>query len=202
MRKLSYFIIMSEFKIDTNRLKILSKDFIGIQKNSCLKFSFQFQTVNVRCFYSLDSDLESFQIILFKDELYYLKPINLGKISLYLDGIPPDLLDCIKDEKGKLDSFYKKLFEIINNGQPELSNYDDGDYTRTVKSTNCKILPFFKGLRKVNMTEKQFEIIHSSLGIDKGILYKIKKLGYTVVTTSEKKEEKNFYSELNRYDIT
>lgn len=153
--------------------------------NNFIKFSYIFNGINVRCYYSRSiNGLPSFQLVIFNGENYYFKPINLNSDqsdfdNKYLDSIQKVLLKSIL-VNGTLETFYNNLRKKLNsNNFEEISYLKDKELRKAVslikKSNIVKIKPFFSHLAKRKMSIKQFELVQNSLFIPKEDLNSIRK---------------------------
>lgn len=185
--------------------KVLNKCKNFKKEESCVKFNFDYNSLSIRAYFSLLYGRKCFSLIIFSEEKYYFKPMNINNLQInpqdkYLNNIPPELLSYLLDEESSLKRFYKTLCDVVNRAEFRCCNYNlDRDYKKAVsymeKKYNNEVKPFFSHLAKKNMSDEQFYRLIFSLDFDSSLVEKIRRLGFTICTTYYIDRAKDFYSE-------
>lgn len=192
-------------------LNILRKKYQKHYRNNnnsqnCIKLHYQYNCINVNLYFdAYDINLPAAFMILTDKKLYYITSLNVNHLeekNQYIDEIPNQLLEKIKDKNNKLATFYDDMRKHIRNDEFRNTTYNDIIFKNTVKyNKHEENNPFFYHLREVHMTSKQFNKLFSNLNISKETLIKVQKEGFTIVTTSDPSKRKDFYEELKNKGI-
>ncbi|HEG2582159.1 TPA: DNA repair protein Rad50 [Campylobacter lari] len=196
---------------DISILDFLLKKYndIKCKKNdSCIKLHYQYHNVRVNLYFNgYDKNYPSSFMILSNEKSYYITTFNVDHFdekNQYLKEIPDPMLNLIKDNNGKLISFYNEMRIQIKKGNFENINCGYGKiFTDIIKVNKNKetVKPFFHYLRIGQMSSKHFKKLSYSTNLSKEILMKIQRAGFTIVTTSNFLEAKDFSAELKRCNI-
>ncbi|EPH6130062.1 DNA repair protein Rad50 [Campylobacter lari] len=180
-----------------------------MQKNdSCIKLHYQYHNVRVNLYFNgYDKNYPSSFMILSNEKSYYITTFNVDHFdekNQYLKKIPNPILNLINDNENTLISFYNEMRRRIKKDNFQYINYsNDRIFTNTIKFNKNEETgnPFFRYLRKGQMSSKHFKKLIYSTNLSKEILMKIQQAGFTIVTTSNFLEAKYFSAELKRCSI-
>lgn len=174
---------------------------------TAIKNYFQYKKVNVNVYFdAYDKSNLSMCLILNFEKEYYYTSLNINNTKIrkeHLEKIPPNILSAILDENNELDGFYNSIEINIKNGNFTTINYKkDTFFKNTLSFSNHrKDLPFIRGIRRVQMTDKTFKNLNETVGIDINILKQIKDCNMTLVRTDDPKLRKNITLILEELNI-
>lgn len=164
---------------------------------TAIKYYFQYEKVNVNVYFdAYDKSNLSMCLILNYEKEYYYTSLNVNNTKIkteYLEKIPINILSKILDENKQLNNFYHSIESHIENAKFKIINYkDDILFKNTLSfSSHRKDLPFIRGIRKAQMTDKTFKNLNETMGIDINILKQIKGCNMTLVRADDPKLRKN-----------
>ncbi|MCV3481579.1 DNA repair protein Rad50 [Campylobacter lari] len=196
---------------DISILDFLLKKYNDIQYKrleNCIKLYYQYHNVNVNLYFNgYDKNYPSAFMILSNEKSYHITTFNVDNFdekNQYLKKIPNPILNLINDNENTLISFYNEMRRRIKKDNFQYINYsNDRIFTNTIKFNKNEETgnPFFHYLRIGQMSSKQFKKLSYSTNLSKEILMKIQRAGFTIVTTSNFLEAKDFSAELKRCNI-
>jgi len=176
----------------------LLKEYRGLtfpKETTAIKYWFQYKNVNINIFFdAFDKLSPSLSMVLIYNKSYYYTSLNIKNTEIskeYLAEIPPDMLKQILDNN-ILDSFFNSIDEHIAKEKAIYINYiNDKIFKNTLKYYKKRNdLPFLSGIRRVPMSDKMFNILSETMGIDRTILQQIQEHGITLIRTSDPNRRK------------
>lgn len=168
----------------------------GGSKNICIKYSFDYNTVNVNLYFDMfDSKIKTLNLVLRYEKNYYFTTLNVSKIEIptqYLKEVPSDILTKIMDDNNRLTSFFLKLNEYVKKNKPNIANYSkDYSFKNALKyNKNEENKPFLFCLRRVRMKDETLSLLMKTMDIPVYILKLIQSNGMTLVRTDKIKYRK------------
>ena len=181
--------MIKKLEYEYNKLS-LKKEF------TCIKYYYVFNSVHVNIYFDCyDKNCPAFNLILNYGKDYYFTPLNIKNNSLeskYLTKIPKSILGKIIFE-GKLEKFYESMCNVVLTKDKISINYEkDTLFTKTLNNSQYyEKKPFFKNLKKSNMSSEMFDKLKFCYNIPDSTLYGLKQKGYTFVFTSNPRHRKN-----------
>lgn len=175
---------------------------------TAIKYYFQYKKVNVNIYFdAYDTANLSMCLILIFEKEYYYTSLNINNTEInteYLKEIPPNILSAILDDNNQLISFYQSIETHIEQGEAIPINYMKDKFFKNTLSPNNgrKDLPFIRGIRRVPMTDKTFNNLYETMGIDRNILNQIRDRNITLVRTDKPEYRKNITLILEELNIT
>lgn len=165
------------------------------KETTAIKYWYQYNLVNVNIFFdAFDENNPNLAMVLAYDNSYYYTSLNVKNTTItkeYLAKIPANILEQILDENNMLDSFFANIEEHIISKKSRWINYNNDEiFSRTLSNTlrdskGRKDLPFLLTLKKTPMSDKMFNTLRETMGIDEEILRKIQEHGRTIVRTDD-----------------
>lgn len=160
-----------------------------------IKYSYVYEGVDVKVYFDAsDKQSLSLSLILIKDKMYYYTSLNADNTPVnveYLHKIPVEILNSILVNK-KLSAFFVSLEDHIMNNDPHPGRYlKDKLFVNTMKySYSRDDLPFWKGIRRVRMSDKTLRRLSVTSNIEYDTLKRIQAKNMTIVKTRFPEERK------------
>lgn len=180
-------------------IKKLKDEYDGLsfkKEFTCIKYYYVFNSVHVNVYFDCyDENCPAFNLILIYGNDYYFTPLNINNNSLgtqYLTKIPKSILNKILFE-GRLEKFYDVMRDEVLTNDKKVINYENETlFTKTLHNSQyCENKPFFKNLKKSNMSSEMYNKLKFSYSISDSTLQELKQKGYTFVFTSNPMHRRN-----------
>ena len=170
---------------------------------TCIKYYYLYNYVHVNIYFDCyDKRCPAFNLILVYENDYYFTSLNINNNSIesqYLTKIPKSILNRILFEE-RLEKFYDVMCEEVLTNEKKVINYEKETlFMKTLHNSQyCENKPFFKNLKKSNMSSEMYNKLKFSYNLQDSILEEVKQKGYTFVFTSNPMHRKSLTLILKR----